>query len=84
MAETGLRTLPGKQMQTLTAKDAKYGFGRLIDLARAEPVAVAKHGRPVVVVMAVEEFERLKALALLGEPSGDPKGSARKKVINEC
>jgi prevent-host-death family protein len=49
-------------MKTLTAKDAKYGFGRLIDLARAEPVAVAKHGRPVVVVMAVEEYERLKAL----------------------
>ncbi len=39
-------------MQTLTAKDAKYGFGRLIDLARAGPVGVAKHGRPVVVVMA--------------------------------
>ena len=49
-------------MKLLTAKDAKYGFGRLIDLARASPVAVAKHGRPVVVVMAVEEFERLKAL----------------------
>jgi len=31
-------------MKTLTAKDAKYGFGRLIDLARAEPVAVAKGG----------------------------------------
>ena len=29
---------------------------------RSAPVAVAKHGRPVVVVMAVEEFERLKAL----------------------
>ena len=49
-------------MNTLSAKDAKYGFGRLIDLARAEPVAVAKHGRPVVVVMAVEEYERLKSL----------------------
>ena len=49
-------------MKTLTAKEAKYSFGRLIDLARAEPVAVAKHGRPVVVVMAVEEFERLKSL----------------------
>ena len=48
-------------MQTLSAKDAKYGFGRLIDLARAEPVVVAKHGRPVVVVLAVEEYERLKA-----------------------
>jgi prevent-host-death family protein len=45
----------------MTAKDAKYGFGRLIDLARAEPIAVAKHGRPVIVVLAVEEFERLKA-----------------------
>ena len=50
-------------MKALTAKDAKCGFGRLIDLARAEPVAIAKHGRPVVVVvMAVEDFEWLKAL----------------------
>jgi prevent-host-death family protein len=51
-------------MQTLSAKDAKYGFGRLIDLARAEPVAVAKHGRPVVVVMAIEEYERLKGIEM--------------------
>ena len=49
-------------MQILTAKDAKYGFGKLIDLARAEPVAVAKHGRQVVVVMAIEEYERLKTI----------------------
>ena len=49
-------------MQTLSAKDAKYGFGRLIDLARTEPVAVAKHGRQVVVVMAIEEYERLKTI----------------------
>lgn len=47
-------------MRILSAKDAKYGFGRLIDMARADPVLVAKHGRPVVVVMAVEEYERLK------------------------
>lgn len=31
-------------MEALTAKDAKYGLGRLIDLARAESAAVAKHG----------------------------------------
>jgi len=49
-------------MKTLSAKDAKYGFGRLIDLARSEPVVVAKHGRPVVVVLAIEQYERLKAL----------------------
>ena len=34
----------------------------MIRFARAEPVAVAKRGPPFVVVMAVEEFERLKAL----------------------
>ena len=45
----------------MSARDAKNGFGRLIDTARAEPVAIEKHGRPVVVVVAVEEFERLHA-----------------------
>ena len=53
---------PGNHIKTLTAKDAKYGCGRLIDLARAEAVVDVKHCRPVVVVMAVEEFERLKSL----------------------
>jgi prevent-host-death family protein len=43
----------------MSAKDAKNSFGMLIDLARAEPVTIEKHGRPVVVVMSVEEFERL-------------------------
>ena len=46
----------------MSAKDAKDGFGRLIDTARAEPVVIEKHGRPVVVVLSVEEFERLKAI----------------------
>jgi prevent-host-death family protein len=49
-------------MKSLSARDAKYGFGRMIDLARAAPVLIEKHGRPVVVVMAIEEFERLKGL----------------------
>lgn len=48
-------------MQSMSAKEAKYGFGRLIDLARAAPVLVAKHGRPVVVVMSVEEYAKLKS-----------------------
>lgn len=46
-------------MQRMSARDAKNGFGKLIDLARAEPVAIEKYGRSVVVVMAVEEYERL-------------------------
>ena len=46
-------------MHTQSAKDAKYHFGRLIDTARAEPVVIEKHGRPVVVVLSIEEYQRL-------------------------
>jgi prevent-host-death family protein len=49
-------------MKSMSAKEAKNGFGLMLDSARAEPVTVHKHGRPVVVV-AIEEFKRLKALA---------------------
>ena len=71
-------------MKILTAKDAKYQFGRLIDLARAEPVTVAKHGRPVVVVMAVEveEFERLKVLDV--GSAGDTAQSAKAEKRTEA
>lgn len=46
-------------MKTMSAKDAKNSFGFLLDSARAEPVEVHKHGRPVVVVLSVEEFQCL-------------------------
>lgn len=48
-------------MRHMSARDAKNGFGKLIDLARAEPVAIEKYGRSVVIVLAVEEYERLKS-----------------------
>ncbi|MDA8048593.1 MAG: type II toxin-antitoxin system prevent-host-death family antitoxin [Rhodospirillales bacterium] len=46
-------------MKTISAREAKNAFGLMIDNARAEPVLIEKHGRGVVVVVAVEEFERL-------------------------
>ena len=46
-------------MKTMSAKEAKNAFGLLIDTARAEPVMIEKHGRGVVVVLAVEEFKGL-------------------------
>jgi prevent-host-death family protein len=49
-------------MKSMSAKDAKNEFGRLLDTALAQPVVIKKHGRPVVVVLSVEEFERLKEL----------------------
>ncbi len=52
----------GLIMKSMSAKDAKNGFGHLLDTARAEPVTIEKHGRAVVVVIAIEEYRRLIAL----------------------
>lgn len=46
-------------MKSMSAKEAKNGFGLLLDTARAEPVTIEKHGRPVAVVLSTEEYERL-------------------------
>ena len=77
LATNGRTVCSGRDMQTLSARDAKYNFGRLIDTARAEPVTVEKHGRPVVVVLAVEEYERLKTIEL--EQHAKAVGSGDKK-----
>lgn len=58
-------------MQRISARDAKTGFGRLIDIARAEPVAIEKHGRSVVVVVALEEYERLIANKIFDHTPSD-------------
>jgi prevent-host-death family protein len=46
-------------MKTMSAREAKNAFGLMIDTARAEPVLIEKHGRGVVMVISVEEHERL-------------------------
>ena len=56
-------------MKSMSPKEAKNGFGLLLDTARAEPFTIEKHGRPVVVVLSTEEYERLLS------------GSTRKKEV---
>ena len=46
-------------MRKFSSAGAKNQFGVLIDAARIAPVAVTKYDKPFVVVMAVEEYERL-------------------------
>lgn len=46
-------------MKTFISSYAQNHFGVLIDAARIAPVAVTKYDKPFVVVMAVEEYERL-------------------------
>jgi len=60
-------------MKTMSAKDAKNAFGRLIDMALAEPVTIEKHGRGVVVVLSVDVYEQLRAAnAVLTHPTSIP------------
>lgn len=60
---------------TFTAKEAKDGFGRLVDLARSSPVTVNQHSRPVIMVIGDEEFGRLRSATQ--RPSISPKPRAR-------
>ena len=44
----------------VTSSEFQQAFGLLSDRARREPVVITKHGRDSLVVMPVEEWERLK------------------------
>jgi prevent-host-death family protein len=44
----------------VTASEFQQAFGTLSDKARHEPIVITKHGRDSLVVMAAEEWARLK------------------------
>ena len=50
-------------MREITARDAKNRFGQLLDTAQTTPVRVTKKGRPVGVVMSMQQYERLRGAA---------------------
>ncbi len=57
-------------MKTVTAHQAARNFGALIDDARAAPVTITRHNRPVAVVLSpsgYRDFARLKQETLLAE-----------------
>jgi prevent-host-death family protein len=50
-------------MQEITAKEAKNRFGQLLESAQRGPIQVTRNGRPVGVMMSVQQFERLRGAA---------------------
>lgn len=50
-------------MKEITARDAKNRFGQLLQSAQQGPVRVTRNGRPVGVMMSVQQFERLRGAA---------------------
>ncbi|MDE2754851.1 MAG: type II toxin-antitoxin system Phd/YefM family antitoxin [Gemmatimonadota bacterium] len=50
-------------MKEITAREAKNRFGRLLASAQRAPIRVTRNGRPVGVMMSVQQFERLRGAA---------------------
>ena len=50
-------------MREIAAREAKNRFGQLLDTAQTTPVRVTKKGRPVGVVMSMQQYERLRGAA---------------------
>ncbi|MGN6516845.1 MAG: type II toxin-antitoxin system Phd/YefM family antitoxin [Rhizomicrobium sp.] len=45
-----------------SVQDAKNRFSEVVEAARRKPQTVTKHGKRAVVVVAAEEYDRLKTL----------------------
>lgn len=52
-----------------SVQDAKNRFSEVVEAARQAPQTVTKHGKPTVVVLAVDEYERLRTLQRLKGPN---------------
>ena len=65
-------------MKIMSAREAKNAFGLMIDTTRGGPMLIVKHGLGIVVLVAVEEYERLT-----GKPAADRRGPRTRRRV-EC
>ena len=50
--------------KAIPAAEAKTNFGALLDKVQREPLTISKKGRPVAVLMSIDEFEAHQRLKL--------------------
>lgn len=50
--------------QAISASEAKTKFGQLLERVQREPLTISKKGRPVAVLMSMDEFETHQRLKL--------------------
>ncbi len=51
-------------MQALSANDAKTQFGDMLMKVQRAPIQINKNGKPVAVVISIEEYENMEVLKL--------------------
>jgi prevent-host-death family protein len=47
-------------MPVINASEFQRRLGEFSDIARREPVTVTRHGRPLLVLLSAEDYERLR------------------------
>ena len=50
--------------KAIPATEAKTNFGALLETVQREPLTISKNGRPVAVLMSMDEFEAHQRLKL--------------------
>ena len=55
--------------RTWSVQDAKNRFSEVVEAAQRKPQTVTKHGKPAVVVVAADEYDRLRRLEQLKSPT---------------
>jgi len=55
--------------RTWSVQDAKNRFSEVVEAAQRRPQTVTKHGKPAVVIVAADEYHRLRSLQHLKAPS---------------
>lgn len=55
--------------RTWSVQDAKNRFSAVVEAARRKPQTVTKHGKPAVVVVSADEYERLRKLEHFKAPT---------------
>ena len=51
-------------MEVFTANEAEMGFGELLLKSQKAPVQITSSGKPVAVVMSVEDYETIEAFKM--------------------
>ena len=52
-----------------SVQDAKNRFSEVVEAARRRPQTVTKHGKPALVILSADEYDRLRKLEHLKAPS---------------
>ena len=50
-------------MKTITALEAKTRLGEVLETAQRQPVSITRNGRPSVVVISAESYQRRQRMA---------------------